>query len=78
MKVPILVSIPHGGWKVADEIKEIWALSKKDAFHDGDPLTSKMTLPPKILTALLNRTHVGMSLFMNKNLCQTKRLKRFF
>ena len=42
MKAPILVSIPHGGWKVADEIKDIWALSKKDAFHDGDPFTSKI------------------------------------
>ena len=42
MKAPILVSIPHGGWKVADEIKDIWALSKKDAFHDGDPFTSQI------------------------------------
>ncbi len=42
MKEPILVSIPHGGWKVADEIKDIWALNEKDAFHDGDPLTSKI------------------------------------
>ncbi|MFC2152445.1 N-formylglutamate amidohydrolase [Bacteroidota bacterium] len=42
MKAPILISIPHGGWKVADEIKDIWALSKKDAFHDGDPFTCKI------------------------------------
>jgi len=42
MKKPILVSIPHGGWKVADEIKDIWALTKKDAFHDGDPYTSQI------------------------------------
>jgi formiminoglutamase len=42
MKAPILVSIPHGGWKVADEIKDIWALNKKEAFHDGDPFTSKI------------------------------------
>jgi formiminoglutamase len=42
MKSPILVSIPHGGWKVADEIKNIWALSNEDAFHDGDPFTSKI------------------------------------
>jgi formiminoglutamase len=42
MKAPILVSIPHGGWKVAEEIKDIWALSEKDAFHDGDPYTSKI------------------------------------
>jgi formiminoglutamase len=42
MKAPILVSIPHGGWKVAEEIKNIWALSTKNAFHDGDPYTSKI------------------------------------
>jgi formiminoglutamase len=42
MKAPILVSIPHGGWKVAEEIKHIWALCKKDAFHDGDPFTSEI------------------------------------
>lgn len=42
MKSPVLVSIPHGGWKVADEINDIWALSKKDAFHDGDPYTSRI------------------------------------
>ncbi len=42
MTAPILVSIPHGGWKAADEIKDIWALSKRDAFHDGDPYSNKI------------------------------------
>jgi len=42
MKLPVLVSIPHGGWKVADEIKDAWALSERDAFHDGDPLTARI------------------------------------
>jgi len=42
MKAPILVSIPHGGWKIAKELKDIWALTEKDAFHDGDPLTSRI------------------------------------
>ncbi|MCK4836174.1 MAG: N-formylglutamate amidohydrolase [Candidatus Aminicenantes bacterium] len=42
MKQPVLISIPHGGWKVAEEIKDIWALSPEDAFHDGDPLTSQI------------------------------------
>ena len=39
MTEPLLVSVPHGGWKVAEEVRDIWALSKKDAFHDGDPFT---------------------------------------
>jgi formiminoglutamase len=42
MKAPILVSIPHGGWRVAPELEEIWALSEKDAFFDGDPFTSRI------------------------------------
>ncbi|MBC8488127.1 MAG: N-formylglutamate amidohydrolase [Bacteroidetes bacterium] len=42
MKEPILVSIAHGGWKVPEEIKDIWALTKKDAFHDGDPFTPQI------------------------------------
>jgi len=42
MREPIVISIPHGGWRVADEVKEIWALSERDAFHDGDPLTSRI------------------------------------
>lgn len=42
MKEPILVSIPHGGWKVPNEIKHIWALTREEAFHDGDPYTSQI------------------------------------
>ena len=39
-RLPVLVSVPHGGWRVAPEIAEIWALSRQDAFHDGDPCTA--------------------------------------
>jgi N-formylglutamate deformylase len=42
MREPILVSIPHGGWKIAEEIEPIWALSPKDALHDGDPFTARI------------------------------------
>jgi formiminoglutamase len=42
MTLPILVSIPHGGWQVAEEIQHIWALSEKDALHDGDPFTARI------------------------------------
>jgi formiminoglutamase len=40
VRKPVAVSIPHGGWRVAEEIRDIWALSPKDAFHDGDPYTN--------------------------------------
>jgi formiminoglutamase len=41
-RLPILVSIPHGGWQAAPEIDDIWALSERDAFHDGDPFTARI------------------------------------
>ena len=41
-KVPVLISIPHGGWKVPDELTDFWALSPEDAFHDGDPFTPQI------------------------------------
>jgi len=42
MRSPVLVSVPHGGWRVPKETSDIWALSEKDAFHDGDPVTSRI------------------------------------
>ena len=42
MRLPIVVSIPHGGWKVAEEVEPIWALTEEEAFHDGDPLTARI------------------------------------
>ena len=42
MKAPILISIPHGGWRVPNEIQDRWALSPAEAFHDGDPLVARI------------------------------------
>ena len=42
MRAPVLISIPHGGWKVPEELADIWALSAGDAFHDGDPITARI------------------------------------
>jgi len=42
MKEPILVSVPHGGWKIPVEIRESWALTTEEAFHDGDPYTPQI------------------------------------
>ena len=36
---PVLISIPHGGWKIPPEVKDIVLLSKKDIFDDSDPFT---------------------------------------
>jgi formiminoglutamase len=42
MPAPVLISIPHGGWRVPEELKDVWALSPQDAFRDGDPLTARI------------------------------------
>jgi len=42
MKTPVLISIPHGGWKVPVELRDYWALSPEQAFHDGDPFTPQI------------------------------------
>jgi N-formylglutamate deformylase len=39
---PLLISIPHGGWRVAPEVAARWALSEHDALHDGDPFTARI------------------------------------
>jgi len=36
MKLPILLSVPHAGWKIPPEIQEICILTQKDILDDGD------------------------------------------
>ena len=36
---PVLISIPHGGYKIPPEVKDLVILSKKDLFDDSDPFT---------------------------------------
>jgi len=39
MKLPFLLSIPHGGTKIPDELRKFSILSDKDLFLDGDAYT---------------------------------------
>ena len=36
MKLPILLSVPHAGWKIPPEVQDICILTKKDILEDGD------------------------------------------
>ena len=38
-RLPILLSIPHGGTKIPEELKDRIVLSKEDMFDDGDAFT---------------------------------------
>ncbi len=41
-KLPIIVSVPHGGEIIAPEMSDLTLLSKRDIFSDGDPLTREI------------------------------------
>jgi N-formylglutamate amidohydrolase len=36
MKFPILLSVPHTGWKIPSEVQNICILTKKAILDDGD------------------------------------------
>jgi N-formylglutamate deformylase len=42
MPEPMLISVPHGGWRVPAEVEEIWALPDREAFFSGDPYTGQI------------------------------------
>jgi len=41
-KLPIIVSVPHGGEIIAPEMADLSLLSRRDIFSDGDPLTREI------------------------------------
>lgn len=41
-KLPIIVSVPHGGEIIAPEMSDLTLLSLRDIFSDGDPLTREI------------------------------------
>lgn len=41
-RLPIIVSVPHGGEIIAPEISDQTLLSRSDIFSDGDPLTREI------------------------------------
>lgn len=41
-KLPIIISVPHGGKIIAPEISDSTLLSHRDIFSDGDPLTREI------------------------------------
>lgn len=41
-KFPVLISIPHGGTKIPEEILDRVCISKKDLFEDGDAFTREI------------------------------------
>lgn len=47
MKLPILLSVPHAGWKIPPEVQDICILTKKDINKDGDAGAAEIYNPLK-------------------------------
>jgi N-formylglutamate amidohydrolase len=47
MKLPILLSVPHAGWKIPKEVQDICILTKKDIRDDGDAGAAEIYDPLK-------------------------------
>jgi formiminoglutamase len=45
MKLPILLSVPHVGWKIPREVQDICLLTKKDILDDGDAGAAEIYYP---------------------------------
>jgi formiminoglutamase len=45
MKLPILLSIPHAGWRIPEEVQDICLLTKKDILDDGDAGAAEIYYP---------------------------------
>ena len=45
MKLPVLLSVPHAGWKVPTEVHNICRLTKKDILEDGDGGAAEIYYP---------------------------------
>ena len=41
-KLPLIISVPHGGGIIAPELSDKTLLSRRDIFSDGDPLTREI------------------------------------
>lgn len=51
-KLPVLISIPHGGLSVPDELKDKIVVEKKEIFEDIDPFTQQIYDPGDKVTAV--------------------------
>jgi N-formylglutamate amidohydrolase len=47
MKLPLLLSVPHAGWKIPPEVKDICFLNEKEILEDGDEGAAEIYYPLK-------------------------------
>ena len=62
MKLPILLSVPHAGWKIPPEVQDICILSKKDILEDGDVGAAEIYYPLKDEVEAFVTTDIGRAI----------------
>lgn len=62
MKLPILLSVPHAGWKIPPEVQDICILTKKDILEDGDSGAAEIYYPLQKEVEAFVTTDIGRAL----------------
>ena len=62
MKLPILLSVPHAGWKIHPEVQDICILTKKDILEDGDAGAAEIYYPLKLEVEAFVTTDIGRAI----------------
>jgi N-formylglutamate deformylase len=62
MKLPILLSVPHAGWKIPPEVQDICILTKKDILEDGDAGAVEIYSPLKEEVEAFVTTDIGRAI----------------
>jgi N-formylglutamate amidohydrolase len=68
MTLPFLLSVPHAGWAIPVEVKEICLLSRQEIIEDGDGGAAEIYLPLKKHVAALVSTPIARAIVdMNRS-----------
>ena len=62
MKFPILLSVPHAGWKIPPEVQDICILSEKDIIEDGDVGAAEIYYPLEEKVKAFLTTEIGRAI----------------
>jgi len=62
MTLPILVSVPHAGWKIPPEVQDLCILSEKDIREDGDEGAAEIYIPLKEEVEAFVTTDIGRAI----------------
>jgi N-formylglutamate amidohydrolase len=62
MKLPILLSVPHAGWRIPPQVKDICILSPQDILEDGDVGADAVYFPLRDEVAAFITTDIGRAI----------------